>query len=194
MKSTSDKYDALKQAVEKVCARKMCTPRDFDFLAMYVADVTGTHVSSTTLKRFWGYLDRDKEHTPRLFTLDLLSTFVGYKDWETYCQQSSENVVMSSDFIKSPSLYAESLTVGNNVKLLWKPDRCVTIRYAGEDKFEVVESLNSKLQAGDRFCCSCFIEGATLCLSRLVRNGEILGGYMCGNDDGIKFVVENRGG
>ena len=60
----------------------------------------------------------------------------------------------------------------------------------GEDMFEVVESINSKLQAGDRFCCGCFIEGEPLYLFRLVRDNMVLGGYVCGQHDGIMLRPE----
>lgn len=194
MKSSSGNYDALKSAVEKTVGRRMSTPRDFDFLAMCIQDVTRTHISPTTLKRFWGYLDREKESVPRTFTLDLLSMYVGYKDFNAYCLSSSANDIVGSDFVKNPSLYATSLRPDNHVKLLWSPDRCVVVRYMGEDLFEVVESVNSKLQVGDRFCCGCFIEGEPLYLTRLVRKDQALGAYVCGQTDGVKFVVENRGG
>lgn len=127
----------MKSAVEKAVGRKMSMPRDFDFLAMCIQDVTRTHISS---------------------------------------------------------LYATSLCPDNQVKLLWSPDRCVVVRYMGEDLFEVVESLNSKLQVGDRFCCGCFIEGEPLYLTRLVRKDQALGAYVCGQADGVKYVVENIAG
>lgn len=61
----------------------------------------------------------------------------------------------------------------------------------GYDMFEVVESVNSKFEAGDRFCCSCFINNEPLYLTRLVRNGVVLGAYVCGQKCGIKFLLDN---
>lgn len=190
MESQAHIYNGLKEAVEKVTCRKMRTPRDFNYLAMSIFDVTHVHISPTTLKRFWGYVDRDKNYQPLKHTLDLLAMYVGYKDFDAYCSQSSVNGDVKSDFVKSPSLYATSLSRGNILKLLWKPDRCVRVKYMGEDMFEVVESINSKLQAGDRFCCGCFIEGEPLYLTRLVRDNMVLGGYVCGQHEGIMFRVE----
>ena len=61
----------------------------------------------------------------------------------------------------------------------------------GDDMFEVVESVNSKLLIGDRFCCSCFIDNEPLYLTRLVRDGMVLGAYVCGQKGGIKFLLDN---
>lgn len=196
MKEMTDNYDALKRAVEKTSGRRMLTPRDFEFLAMRIFDSTHSLMSPTTLKRFWGYLDNGKNYQPRRFTLDLLSVYVGYKNWDTYCESSSAGAGVCSDYVKSPSLYATSLAIGCIVKLLWSPDRCVSIRYMGDDMFEVIKSINSKLQEGDRFCCGCFIENEPLYLTRLVRDNSVIGAFVCGHSDGIKYIIEstNAGG
>ncbi len=193
METLTQQYNQLKAVVEKAAGRKMCTPRDFDFLAMRIFDTTRTYMSPTTLKRFWGYLNNGKSYQPRKSTLDLLSIYVGYKDFDSYCLSSSGNNSINSDYIKSPTLYVTSLAKGNIVKLMWDPNRCVRVKYLGDDMFEVVESVNSKLSEGDRFCCGCFIDGEPLYLTRLVRNDQALGAYVCGQDGGIKFFIENGG-
>lgn len=190
MEGLTKQYKSLKEAVEKVASRKMCTPRDFDFMAMRIFDTTHTYVSPTTLKRFCGYLNKGKDYQPRKSTLDLLSRYVGYNDFDSYCASSSSNDNINSDYVKSPSLYVTSLSKGCIVKLMWNPDRCVRVRFLGDDMFEVVESINSKLQKGDRFCCGCFIDGEPLYLTRLVRNGQALGAYVCGQDSSIKFYID----
>lgn len=191
MKTTDENYKALMVAAEKAVGRKMCTPRDFDFLAMRIFDSTHSYMSPTTLKRFWGYLNNSKTYKPRKSSLDLLSIYVGYKDYEAFCSQSSANNDEGSDYVKSPNLYSTSIRVGDIVKLIWDPNRCVKIKFMGDDMFEVVESVNSKLEAGDRFCCSCFINNEPLYLTRLVRNGVVLGAYVCGQKGGIKFLLDN---
>lgn len=190
MKNIDDYYEALKVAVEKAVGRKMCTPRDFEFLAIRIFDSTHSYMSPTTLKRFWGYLNNSKSYKPRKSTLDLLSIYVGYKDYESYCSQSSANDDEGSDYVKAPNLYTTSIRIGDSVKLMWSPNRCVRIKFMGDDMFEVIESVNSKLQVADRFCCSCFIDNEPLYLTRLVRDGVVLGAYVCGQNGGIKFMLE----
>lgn len=185
---SSELQQALRNAVEKSVGQKMNTPKDFDILAHRISMSTHKYVSPTTLKRFWHYLEESENYVPRLFTLDLLSMFVGYQNWDAYCQFSTANKTIHSDFVKSPNLYTTSLIEGDMLNLMWTPDRCVTIKYMGEDLFEVIESVNSKLKVGDRFCCGCFIEREALYLTRLVRDGKALGAYVCGKEDGIKFT------
>ena len=75
----------LRDVIEETVGRKMKTPKDFDFLAGLIFDKLHENVSSTTLKRIWGYLSEPS--TPRLSTLDILAQFVDYKDWEAFCCQ-----------------------------------------------------------------------------------------------------------
>ena len=78
----------LREEIESVVGRKMKTPKDFDFLAGQIFDKLHENVSSTTLKRIWGYLSEPS--TPRLSTLDILAQFIDYQDWDAFCGQDTQ--------------------------------------------------------------------------------------------------------
>ena len=71
----------LRDVIEETVGRKMKPPKDFDFLAGLIFDKLHENVSSTTLKRIWGYLSEPS--TPRFSTLDILAQFVDYVAWKT---------------------------------------------------------------------------------------------------------------
>ena len=77
--------ERLREAIEMAVDRKMKTPKDFDFLAGQIFDKLHENVSSTTLKRIWGYLPETS--APRISTLDLLAQYVDYADWDAFCRQ-----------------------------------------------------------------------------------------------------------
>ena len=81
--SQEQSFEALRNAIEAAVDRKMRSPRDFDFLAQAIFEKVHQPVSTSTLKRFWGYLPRYA--STRTSTLDLLSQFLDYKDWEHFC-------------------------------------------------------------------------------------------------------------
>ena len=60
----------------------MATPKDFDFLSERIFEEVHEKVSSTTLKRIWGYLQND--NTPRSTSLNILANYVGYADWDNF--------------------------------------------------------------------------------------------------------------
>jgi hypothetical protein len=167
----------------------MCTPRDFDYLSARIYDVTGENLSAMTLKRFWGYLGEKNKRQLRLNTLNLLARMVGYTDWATYYKESSVRGEIESDFLKNNSLITNSLQKGTMVQLMWHPDRVVTIRHDGYEVFSVVESVNSKLSAGDTFRCGLIVEGEPLYLSQLIHEAGEPMSYVCGSEGGVKFRV-----
>lgn len=78
----------LREAIETVADRKMRTPKDFDFLSDAIFEKLHQKVSTTTLKRLWGYLSEPV--TPRTSTLDLLAQFIGVESWEVFQQQQAQ--------------------------------------------------------------------------------------------------------
>ena len=79
----------LRQGVEEAIDTKMRTPKDFDTLSERIYRKTHKRVSSSTLKRFWGYLS--SVSVPRLSTLDILAQFIGYADYESFCHTCEED-------------------------------------------------------------------------------------------------------
>ena len=185
-------YDKLREKVEKVAGRAMMTPRDFDYLSSRIFDATRSYVASTTLKRFWGYIEAEKVKRPLRNTLNTLAQYAGYTDWECFAQSFNSEAETQSDFLPNNCLRTASLTQGDRVQLTWHPDRCVTICYEGLGMYKVVESINSKLSVGDTFLCEHFVDGEALYLHCLVHEGNQPTNYVCGKVNGVKFRVMNE--
>lgn len=179
--------EALKTKIEKTMGREMKTPRDFDFLSARIYGFTKVHLSPTTLKRLWGYLQKESNHKPQIFTLDTLAKTAGYVDWKAFRQSLDEEG--DSDFINNESLKVSALIPGDRIRLLWHPDRAVTIRFEGMDLFTVEESINSKLSAGDIFHVNYIVNGKPLMLYCLVHEGGAPSNYICGSRNGVTFNI-----
>ena len=80
--------EALRSAIEVAVDRKMRSPRDFDFLAQAIFEKVHQSVSASTLKRFWGYLP--KYDSTRISTLNVLSQFIDFKDWDEFYASLTE--------------------------------------------------------------------------------------------------------
>lgn len=189
MVSVQEVYIRLQKAVEKAVGRPMLTPCDFDYLSNCVFTTTKENISAMTLKRFWGYLGKKNERQPRLGTLNLLARMAGYTDWMTYYKESSALGKVESDFLKNKSLITNSLARGAIVRLMWHPDRVVTIRHEGYEVFTILESVNSKLSTGDTFRCGLVVEGEPMYLAQLKHEGGEPVSYVCGREGGVKFTV-----
>lgn len=181
----------LCQEVERVIGRKMKTPKDFLLLEENVQERTGERLSPTTLKRLWGYL-RAENVVPRALTLDVLSRYVGYADYEAFCHQQSYRTVVQSDPAVVRRLSARETKVGQLVRLTWLPDRDCTVRYCGDGNWEVVKSVNTKLTLGTTFTCHLFIEREPLWLDNtLIPGSRAAGIFVCGRNDGVVWELIN---
>lgn len=177
---TSPEIHELKKQLEGQLKRKMKTPNDFIFLSGVIWDRTHETISSTTLKRLWGYIDGADE--TRSNTLDILSKSLGYQDWDDFLAHIDKN--SGSDPVISFHIGVDELKTGDRVFVSWKPDRRCTFRYLGDARFIVEQAENSKLKAGDTFSTTLFILHEPLYLNNLVQ----------GNNPPVPFVVGNRDG
>lgn len=55
-------------------------PIDCEHLAYDIEKETKLRISANTLKRLFGFLDDTR--TPRLYTLDVIARYLGFKNWD----------------------------------------------------------------------------------------------------------------
>lgn len=84
------KYDLLLRQIDDTLGRPVCTPQDFMFLSESIYSKTHQIISVSTLKRIYGYVSSKSK--PRRTTLDILSLYVGFLNWDTFCRQISDSV------------------------------------------------------------------------------------------------------
>lgn len=180
MKKTSPEIHELKSRIEKEVNRKMRTPNDFVFLSGAIWERTRQTMSCTTLKRLWGYIDGADE--TRNSTLEILSRFLGFSDWDAFLEHISED--NGSAPILSPHIDVATLQPEDRVRVSWKPNRRCVFRYLGDYKFIVEEAENSKLKVGNIFFCNFFILGEPLYMN-LIQGYNSPVAFMVGNKDGL---------
>ena len=172
--------------VEKKYGRRIATTTDFESLSVVIEHTIGELISSSTLKRLWGYVSLNP--TPRIATLDVLSRFIGHKDFKSFCEGLKDSQAFSSTFFSSKCQTVAELTEGAMVTLGWAPNRLVILNYLGSFQFEVISSENSQLRAGDRFELSEIIVGYPLYISRILRDGKYTPSYVAGQINGINLL------
>ncbi|MGM9734883.1 MAG: hypothetical protein ACI3ZL_00570 [Candidatus Cryptobacteroides sp.] len=176
----------LLSAVEKKYGRRIATSTDFESLSVVIEHEAGDHVSSSTLKRLWGYVSM--KPTPRIATLDVLSRYVGVRDFHGFCEALRQSSIYDSTFFSSRCICASDLEAGEQILVGWAPDRIVRLRYLGESEFEVADSRNSQLRVGDRFGLANVLMGYPLYISRILRDGEWTPSYVAGRNGGITLL------
>jgi hypothetical protein len=176
----------LLDEVEQKYGRRIATTTDFESLSVVIEHQIGEMLSSSTLKRLWGYVSLNP--TPRIATLDILSRYIGHKNFKAFCESLKESKAFVSTFFTSKYQTVSELTPGVIVTIGWAPNRVVNLNYLGEFQFEVLSSENSQLLPGDRFELSEIIVGYPLYISRILRDGEYTPSYVAGRQRGISIM------
>lgn len=174
--------------IEEALHRKIATPKDFRMLGERIFHRLNIYISPTTLKRMWGYLKEDTQ--PRTSTFDILSRFIGYDDWQDFCQREGHRYENESYPVMARRISVlEDLNKGDRILLTWQPDRECLIEHQGDNRFQVISSANTRLKAGNTFCCSLIIEGEPLYIDHLQQQEGKPTAYICGKKAGIRFQL-----
>ncbi len=174
----------LRLRIETSIKRKIQTPADFDFLRGIIWERTHEQISTSTLKRLWGYVDG--VDNARNSTLNVLSKALGYENWDAFILKLKSENMDNSDLVMSESVSSGDLNVGDMLLIAWQPNRVCRLKYLGDNQFEVMESHNSKLKVGDTFRCGLFILGEPVYINDLRQNN--------GTGEPKLFVIGNKSG
>ena len=174
----------LRLRIETSIKRKIQTPADFDFLRGIIWERTHEQISTSTLKRLWGYVDGIDN--ARNSTLNVLSKALGYENWDAFILKLKSENMDNSDLVMSESMSSSDLKIGDRLIIAWQPNRVCVLKYLGDNQFEVMESQNSKLKVGDTFRCGLFILGEPVYINDLRQNN--------GTGEPKLFVIGNKSG
>lgn len=188
--------DDLKQLcndVEERAGIRMETKRDYKILSELIAQELNETLSYSTLMRIWGY--RLSLSGPSAYTLKVLARYLGYTDYIDYCEKSHNDKCESSFIISAQSIMSEKLRVGTRLLLSWCPNRECEVVYLGNMNFRVLSVKNAKLPQGCLFACPSLSQGEPLYADNVEYNGHILGSYVAGRENGIRFkILEHEDG
>lgn len=159
-------------------------PADCELLSLDIQGKTGVRIGATTLKRLLGFAQ--DERTPHASTLDAIARYLGYAHWEELAKIEDRG---NSDFNSSDDeVRSADLQVGKVVEITYLPDRVVTLRYLGNNRYKVEQSQNSKLQADDGVEILNFVLHHPLLVVQVWRNGESLGQFTAGRVSGLSSI------
>lgn len=172
--------------VEKAYPKSLHTSTDFDEFSLHLKREMNESVSTSTLKRLWGYVG--DSHLPRMQTLDVLSRYIGHAGFKQFCAWLKTSTAYNSSFFSAHQISARELQPGSEVEIGWSPNRYLRLRYEGNDFFQVEEARQSKLLQGDRFEAVSFLMGQPLFLPYVLRNGERLSPFIAGRNGGLTLL------
>lgn len=182
------KQELLKREVERTAGYPLRTAGDFEQLSQLLLSHVHESLSPTTLKRFWGYLRNEKVQI-RSHTLDVLSRFVGYRNYVDFCAQAERLDQVQSGIISSNRITSEDLRRCQKLIITWRPDRRILVKHNGGGLFQILEAQNTKLCVGDTFRCHLMIQHEPLYMDQVVHQGMPAMTYVAGQKDGVTVEI-----
>ena len=143
MEINSPEIYELRLRIEASIKRKIQTPADFDFLRGIIWERTHEQISTSTLKRLWGYVDG--VDTARNSTLNVLSKSLGYNNWDDFVNKLKLENQTNSDLVLSKSVASCDLSIGDTLSIAWQPNRVCQLSYLGNNTFKIIKAKTRKL-------------------------------------------------
>lgn len=172
------------QLLKSKSGSELRLPSDCEFLSLDIESKTGVRIGATTLKRLLGFAQ--DERTPHTSTLDAIARYLGYAHWEELSNIEDSG---NSDFDSSDDeVRSADLQPGTCVEITYLPDRKVRMQYLGNQRYRIVESINSKLQIADEVEIQNFVFHHPLLVLNVWRGGEPLGQFTAGRVSGLSSV------
>lgn len=191
-KISPEGVEALRAMTEHSVNRRIVTPADYDYLSAMIRDTVHQQVSATTLKRVWGYVrDTGDTYLPSRYTVCALAKLAGFRDYEEFIDSLNTGPVESMGY-QGEYLQCHDLCADERVELRWSPGRRVVLRHLDDDVFEVEESVNARICAGDIVECASMMQHAPLYFNRVRRPGHQPMSYVAGSRTGIIWTLLDR--
>lgn len=138
-------------------------------------------LAALLLKRFFGIIPGVNE--PRLYTLDLISKYIGYTNYDDFVEQIQNDE--NSRFESIQEININNLKTSEKIKFEYEPERLIIAEYASNSEFRVLESINSKLQVNDIIKFNQIVLNYPLFINEVIRGDENLGAFTAGKSSGI---------
>ena len=181
--------EQLMRCVEQRYGKMLNTTTDFEEFSYNIKRKNCLELSSSTLKRLWGYVSDD--HKPRMSTLDTLAKYLGHASYADFAQWLKNQSIDNSEYMNMEQILSDSLAVGDTIRIGWSPDRMLLLSYLGNANYEVVAAENSKILVGDKFEVGCFVKHQPLLLPYIMREGQKTPPFLAGRDGGLTILLKN---
>lgn len=195
MKPAEQILNTLLEAVGQKYGCKPSCPTEFDGLSLSIFRSVRRTISQSTLKRLWGYIT-DQSGTS-VSTLNTLSKYVGYRDWEDFCLHAEpfgSGGREKSGFSMGQILACDNLSIGAVVRADWSDGKSCSVRKVSNPRrFVVIDSKNIKLKVNDLVTIDSIAISRPFVALECIRGDQSIGNYIGAKQSGIKAfsITEN---
>jgi hypothetical protein len=173
----------IKDKIHEKFGQPVRYPKDCNVLADHISSICKTKISGSTLKRLYGFVKGTQE--PRLYTLDIISEYLGFKGWEHLLQFLDKSDGTETKELEK--LKPEQVRKGQTIFLTYEPGKKIEIQKQG-NAFLIISSNDRKLILGDEVKFGVVELHYPLTFTSILRKGEIVGKIQVATISGITSI------
>lgn len=158
-------------------------PKDCEALAQHISHHCKTRISGSTLRRLYGFVKGVRE--PRLYTLDIIAQYLGYKSWEQLLHSFEKEERQSEKIIER--LSPQQVKAGQVVEICYEPKKVIELKKQG-NTFHVVSSNEKKLQLNDEVQFKQLELHYPLTFTHVIRQGSSVGRLQVATVSGVTAI------
>jgi hypothetical protein len=174
----------IKDKIHSKFGQTIRYPKDCNGLAEHISASCKTKISASTIKRLYGFV-KGSSQEPRVYTLDIISAYLGYKGWEQLVQSLDNSGERETKEIEK--LKPEQVGKGQSFILSYEPGKNIELQKQGSS-FLIVSSNERKLLPGDEVKFGAVELHYPLTIISLSRKGENLGKHQIAAVSGITSI------
>ncbi|MGP8214829.1 MAG: hypothetical protein ACLQQ4_04635 [Bacteroidia bacterium] len=164
-------------------------PKQCEALASAMNAVCGNKISSSTLKRLWGF-SKASEGEPRIWTLDVIAEYVGYKSWEELQNDITGNKVNKNKRIESVD--SALLKPGKRFTVRFGKVALMKVEYRDKNWFAVMEAHKVSIKTGDEILVEKIQLELPILIKKMKRSGTITNSLIIGGVTGVTEITDNE--
>jgi hypothetical protein len=177
--------ECIKIRIELKFGSAVRYPKDCQALSASILTIVDEKISPTTLMRLFGIV-KNGPSKPRLFTLDLIAQYIGFKTWHEALNEGE--FPYNSCLGQIDQVFIPSLNIGTQILVKYSQDCCLHMEYLGENEFKITNSEKSKLIYNDIIRILRLDLTFPIVCENVTRNGIKMGKFISRIDEVITHL------
>ena len=170
--------------VEQKFGQQVRYPRDCDALAAHICSCCKSRISGSTLRRLYGFTKGTQE--PRLYTLDVIGEYLGYRGWEDLSRLLTGSE--ARPYTELQELEQDQIKKGEKIEIHYEPNRRITIHAIGKGKLRVDLTNDKAVKLGDLLTFEKLRLHYPMHILSIERNNSLMDGCYLGMVSGVTSI------
>ena len=181
----------IKSKIQARYKQEVKYAKQCEALAAHINSTCKCKISASTIKRLWGFI-KGQDTQPRIWTLDIIAEYIGYKSWEELEDELVGNKTKKNKRIES--VECSLLKPGKCLIISFGKTVSIKIEYLGKNWFEVHEENKTSLRINDEIYLEKIQLDLPMHVIKVKRTGTTRSGFVLGGVTGVTEIIDTDGG